>query len=253
MLEFVSGYNRSVLFAYPERSLSAAQQQQLNALLARRCEGEPIAYITGTREFWSLPLSVVPGVLVPRPDTEILVEKALALEPSAPDGLIIELGTGSGAIALAMAQELPHRTIIAVEKHTEALLVAAANISRFGHGRVCLLQANWLDALTDNCAAMILANPPYLAANDAHLPSLQHEPITALVSGHTGLEDLETIVDTSQRVAKEGCVLLLEHGFDQAESVRSLFTAYNYQNVDTERDLAGHERVSYGYANTGIL
>ena len=208
--------------------------------------GEPIAYLTGAKEFWSLPLEVASGVLVPRPDTETLVEKALALEAQLPKGCIIELGTGSGAIALALAQEMPDRLIVAVERHTEALAVAAKNIQRLGYGRVHLHQGSWLDAVQSHSAALIISNPPYLAADDKHLPSLTHEPYTALVSGPSGLEDFEHIIEASLRVGVDGAHLLLEHGYQQGADVRSLFASYNYHSVDTDRDLANHERISYG-------
>ncbi len=208
--------------------------------------GEPIAYLTGAKEFWSLPLEVAPGVLVPRPDTETLVEKALALEAQLPKGCIIELGTGSGAIALALAQEMPDRLIVAVERHPEALAVAANNIQRLGHGRVHLHQGSWLDAVQSHSAALIISNPPYLATDDEHLPSLSHEPYTALVSGPSGLEDFEHIIEASLRVGVDGAHLLLEHGYQQGADVRSLFASYNYQSIDTDRDLANHERISYG-------
>jgi len=197
-------------------------------------------------------LQVEPGVLVPRPDTEILVEKALAMYPQLPEGFIIELGTGSGAISVALAQELHNQTIVAVERNNLALRVAAKNIARFGRNSVLLMRASWLDALESQSASMIISNPPYLAADDEHLPSLKHEPHNALVSGSTGLEDLETIINESLRVCKPGGLLLLEHGYEQGAAVRSLLTNYNYQNVQTDRDLAGHERVSYGFTRTGI-
>lgn len=209
--------------------------------------GEPIAYIVGSKEFWSLPLRVEQGVLVPRPDTELLVEKALILHPQLPSGHIVELGTGSGAIALALAQEIEDRAIIAVEQNEQALRIAAINIKQFGLERVQLVQACWLDAFQAHCASMVISNPPYLAADDKHLPSLKHEPHNALVSGKTGLEDLEAIIKESCRVCKPGGVLLLEHGYQQGHDVRTLLTNYNYQHVQTDRDLAGHERISCGY------
>ena len=234
-------------FAHPEKPLPEEHIKQLNELLERRINGEPIAYITGTKEFWSLPLSVAPGVLVPRPDTETLVDTALALFPQLPSGHIVELGTGSGAIALALAQELGNQNIIAVERNNLALGIAAANIQRHGMGCVQLIQSSWLDALEENSACMVISNPPYLASDDEHLPSLTHEPYNALVSGKTGLEDLEAIIEDTCRVGKSGAVLLLEHGYEQGAAVRTLLSNYNYQKIQTDRDLPGHERVSYGY------
>lgn len=247
LLSHVTGLQRVAFFAHPEKILTTEQLSHLTGLLDRRLKGEPIAYITGSKEFWSLPLHVEPGVLVPRPDTELLVEKALNLYQQLPAGCIVELGTGSGAIALALAQEIDSRTILAVEHSTKALQVAARNIASLGRNRVLLTQASWLDAVQSHTAAMIISNPPYLAASDHHLPSLQHEPHTALVSGDTGLEDLERIIEQSRRVCKPGGVLLLEHGYQQGEDVRALLTRYHYQHVQTDRDLAGHERISYGF------
>lgn len=247
MLSHATGFSRVSFFAHPEKLLSPEQEAQLSTLLSRRLDGEPIAYITGNKEFWSLSLDVEPGVLVPRPDTEILVEKALSLYAQLPEGCIIELGTGSGAISLALAQEIDDQPIVAVERSVQALRVAANNITRFGMERVLLIQSSWLDALQSQSAAMIISNPPYLAADDEHLPSLKHEPHNALVSGSTGLEDLRSIIKESRRVCKPGAVLLLEHGYQQGHDVRSLLTNYNYQHVQTDRDLAGHERISYGY------
>lgn len=206
-----------------------------------------MAYILGQREFWSLPLTLAAGALIPRPDSELLVELALEYLPSLPSGDIIELGTGSGAIALALAQEVTDRPITAVERHAAALQIAHENIQTFGQGRVQLIQANWLDSTASNSAALILANPPYLASDDPHLPSLQFEPHSALVSGASGLEDIEHIIKASCRVGKPGSLLLLEHGEQQGSSVRSLLDSYNFERTKSCRDLAGHERVSLGF------
>ncbi len=219
----------------------------LQQLVQRRCDGEPLAYLTGEREFWSLPLSLAAGALIPRPDTELLVELALERLPKLPAGDIIELGTGSGAIALALAQEVSDRPITAIERHDAALQIAQHNIRQFGQGRVQLIQASWLDCIAAESAALILSNPPYLASDDPHLPTLHFEPQTALVSGSSGLEDIEQIIEASCRAGKPGCLLLLEHGQEQGASVRSLLDDYNFEQVQTCRDLSGHERVSLGY------
>lgn len=202
--------------------------------------------MTGTREFWSLPLTVAPGVLVPRPDTETLVDKALALISTAPPGCIVELGTGSAAIALALAQEISDRTILAIERDPKALSVARINVERFGHGRVQLVQGNWLESIGNQSAAMIISNPPYLTDDDEHLPTLVHEPYNALVSGPNGLEDLDSIIQTAKRAGIPGSAVLLEHGFEQAASVRSLMHLHGYDSIESDRDLANHERITYG-------
>jgi len=219
----------------------------LQQLLHRRCQGEPLAYIIGEREFWSLPLSLGSGALIPRPDTELLVDLALQRLSELPAGDIIELGTGSGAIALALAQEVPGRPIIAIERHDAALQIARNNVSQFGQDRVHLVQGSWLDCIAPQSAAMIISNPPYLASDDPHLPSLQYEPQTALVSGTTGLEDFEQIIEASCRAGKPGCLLLLEHGQDQAASVRAILEHHGFGRIKTHQDLSGHERVSLGY------
>jgi len=215
--------------------------------LERRLHSEPLAYITGMREFWSTPLRVETGVLIPRPDTEILVEQALQLEQSAPAGCILDLGTGSGAIGIAVALELPLRQIVAIERSPTALPVANSNINDLAASNVQLIQASWLDCIRDDSVAMVLANPPYLASDDPHLPSLQYEPVEALVSGNSGLEDLESIISQTRRAARSCAPLLLEHGSDQGRSVRQLMLDYGYKDVCTKTDLAGHERVSIGF------
>ena len=232
--------------AFPERPLSDEQDQTLHTLLTRRIDGEPVAYILGVREFWSAELMVAQGALVPRPDTEILVEKALELEQHAPDGYIVELGTGSGAIVIAMALELPTRQFIAIEKSAAALKIAQTNIDNYAPDNVQLIHASWLDSIADNSVAMVLANPPYLANNDSHLKQLHHEPHEALVSGSSGLEDLDIIIGDTVRVTRPGAPLVVEHGSEQGTAVRELFGNYHYKSVGTEQDLAGHERISFG-------
>ncbi len=175
------------------------------------------------------------------------MEQALIRLPGLPEGDIVELGTGSGAIAVALAQEIGDRHIVAVERHTPAIKVAQENIGRFGNGRVQLVQGSWLDSMADNRAALIISNPPYLASNDPHLPALHYEPRSALVSGANGLEDLEQIISDAQRVGCRGSLLLLEHGSEQGSAVRALLNHYQFSRIQTERDLAGHERVSSGY------
>lgn len=220
---------------------------RLDDLLSRRTQGEPIAYLTGKREFWSMMLNVAPGVLVPRPDSELLVEVALQHQSSIPDGPVADLGTGTGAIAIALATELPERNVVAVERQLTAIDIAKSNIHQFARNNIDLIQANWLGALADHSLAMIVANPPYLAMNDPHLSSLAHEPRDALVSGPQGLDDLSLIVEQSTRVAKPGAIVILEHGFEQGDAVRSLLHTWGFISIDTQQDLAGLDRVSSGY------
>ena len=226
------------------------------AHIARRASGEPVAYLLGEREFWSLPLRVAPGVLVPRPDTECLVEVALqflraragersrALESEAIR--VLDLGTGSGAIALALATELPQAQVVAVELSAIALAMAADNIARLAPGRVELLAGHWYEPLGSRRFSCIVSNPPYLAADDPHLPSLAAEPREALVSGHDGLECYREIVAGAPTHLEAGGLLALEHGHTQGSAVRALLAEAGFTGIATHRDLAGLERVTSG-------
>jgi release factor glutamine methyltransferase len=243
----VTGLSRASLYAHPERTLNTQAVQKLDDLLQHRCAGVPLAILTGKREFWSMELKVTPGVLVPRPDTEVLVEIVIQLAPTVPAGSIVDLGTGTGAIAIALALELAGRQVFAIERNATAVDVAASNIQRYAPGKVHLIQGNWLSSATDQSMAIIAANPPYLASNDPHLSGLAHEPGDALISGAQGLDDLETIIQQCTRVGKSGALLLLEHGCEQGESVKALLHCYGYLGIKTHQDLAGLDRVSYGY------
>lgn len=184
---------------------------------------------------------------MPRADTEILVEKALELERLAPDGIVLDLGTGTGAIAIAIASEIADRQVVAIELSTVALHTAQINVCTQKLNNIQLVQGSWLDAVADKKVAMVLANPPYLANNDPHLPQLRHEPVDALVSGSSGLEDLEHIIAETQRAGKPGAPLIVEHGSEQGADVRQLLLNYTYTDVGTGLDLAGLERISFGF------
>lgn len=241
----MTGLSRTALFAHPETALSREIIGQLDALLERRCQGEPIAYITGLREFWSLEMNVSPSVLIPRPDTELLVETALAHLSGIPVGAVADLGTGCGAIAIALALELPERHIIAIERSAAALHVAAGNLKKHAAGNVSLLMASWLMALRESSLAMAVANPPYLQDDDNHLASLSYEPAQALISGADGLQDITDIVTQFKRTGMPGALLLLEHGHLQGAMVRELLRLHGYNSINTSLDLAGLERVSH--------
>lgn len=223
---------------------------------ARRAAGEPVAYLLGEREFWSLPLKVAPGVLVPRPDTECLVEVALqflqthaAATSKVPRGqalTVLDLGTGSGAIALALATELPQAQVVAVELSAAALAVAASNIAGLAPGRVELLAGHWFAPVGTRRFTCIVSNPPYLAADDPHLPSLAAEPRNALVSGVDGLECYREIIAEAPAYLEAGGLLALEHGHTQGAAVRALLAAAGFTGIATHRDLAGLDRVSSG-------
>ncbi len=246
LLCHVLGVTRSYCYAWPERELSAVQIAQFAALLERREDGEPLAYLLGEREFWSLPLLVSPDVLIPRPDTELLVSIALEKLPPQPV-TIIDLGTGSGAIALALAHDRPDCQIIAVDRSTAALNIAQANAQKLALSHIQWQQSHWFSAIKAR-ATLIVSNPPYIAADDPHLNQgdVRFEPPEALVSDQDGLADIGEIIDIAPNYLTNNGWLLLEHGWQQADDVRTLLLAQRFIDVQTWRDLAGHERVSGG-------
>jgi release factor glutamine methyltransferase len=248
LLVQVLGKSRTWLRAWPEKPVEAAQEQQYQALLARRLAGEPIAYILGAREFWSREFLVTPAVLIPRPDTELLVELALALLPQSQPARVADLGTGSGAIAVSIALERPQVQVIAADFSTEALAVARSNAQRLGAANVQCCLSDWLDGLPPQPFDLILSNPPYIAENDPHLQQgdLRFEPASALVSGPDGLDDLRRIAAAARSRLLPGGWLLLEHGYDQAAAVRHCLHTLGYLKVASHRDLAGQERTTLG-------
>ena len=244
LLRHATGRSRTSLYAWPEAALGTAELAALADLLERRLAGEPLAHLTGTREFWSRDFEVGPDVLVPRADTETLVERALELLPRLPAGLVVDAGTGSGAVAVALALEC-EREIVATDRHVSALRVARRNARRhLPPGRVAFVQGDWLAAFAERSVALLVSNPPYLAEDDPHLPSLTREPRAALVSGENGLESIRVLAGQAKRVLKHGGAVLVEHGFSQGEAVRELFSARGCTEVATVRDLNGHERVT---------
>ncbi|WP_432223908.1 peptide chain release factor N(5)-glutamine methyltransferase [Enterobacter wuhouensis] len=247
LLEYVTGKARTYLLAFGETELTAEQQAQLDAFLLRRKTGEPVAHLVGEREFWSLPLYVSAATLIPRPDTECLVEQALGRLPDAGCS-ILDLGTGTGAIALALASERPDCTVTAVDVMPDAVALAQRNVERLGLRNVTVLQSSWFTAL-ENCAfAMIVSNPPYINEDDPHLAQgdVRFEPLTALVAANAGLADLDHIVTMSRTHLLPGGWLLVEHGWTQGEAVRALFTTAGYAAVETCRDYGGNERLTLG-------
>ena len=236
---------RVALITQSERVLTPEEAALLAALVQRRLDGEPIAYIVGEREFFGLPFKVTPAVLIPRPDTELIVE--LALERLAPQQRVLDMGTGSGAIAVALAHTRPDADVTALDVSEEALAIARANGAANG-ARVRFLRSDWYEALGDERFGLIVSNPPYIVAGDRHLieGDLRFEPIDALTDHGDGLSDLRTIADGAARHLEPGGWLLLEHGYDQAEAARGLLTAGGYAEVQSWRDLAGIERVSGG-------
>lgn len=238
---------RSYLYAWPEAEVSAQAEDKFRTWVAQRSGGAPVAYLLGEREFWSLPLEVSPATLIPRPDTEHLVEWALELKLSA-DAAVADLGTGSGAIALALASERPDWVIHAVDVSAPALELARRNAKRHSAAHVFFFEGHWFAPLPLERYSLIVSNPPYLAEDDPHLArdDLRFEPREALVAGDDGMADFSAIIGGASRRLHSGGWLMLEHGNRQGEQVRKLLRAAGFSEVDTRRDLAGHERVSCG-------
>lgn len=247
LLEHVTGKARTFILAFGETALTADQHAQLSALLSRRKAGEPVAHLTGEREFWSLPLYVSAATLIPRPDTECLVEHALARLP-ATACRILDLGTGTGAIALALASERPDCQVTAVDVMPDAVALALRNVARLGFNNVKIQQSSWFDALVGQQFDMIVSNPPYIDERDPHLSQgdVRFEPLTALVAAEEGLADIAHIVTVSRQYLTAGGWLLIEHGWTQAEAVRALFTQAGYERVETCQDYGGNDRLTLG-------
>lgn len=257
----VLGCARTNLYAWPEKQLSTDELDRLNALLNRRIQGEPIAYLVRQREFWSLEFDVNEAVLVPRADTELIVDLALQALPMKHNEPIIDAGTGSGAIATALsyqwmsdAKTPSHAALnmVASDYSVAALTLAKRNAIKHGLEHIKFVRSNWLQAFADNTFGMIVSNPPYLANSDRHLENktLQYEPISALVSGDDGLDDIRTLIIDACRAGLAECYVLLEHGATQANDVTALMHAANYTGVQTHQDIAGLDRVTCGYCPT---
>jgi release factor glutamine methyltransferase len=248
LLACVLGVERGRLAALAERALAAADAEAFASLVARRAGGEPVAYLVGRRDFWTLTLEVGPQVLVPRPETELVVEFALAALAGWNSPAVLDLGAGSGAIGLAIASERPDAVVDLVEASAAALAVAERNRVRLGLDNARLLAGDWFGAVPGRRYDLVAANPPYLAADDPHLAAaeLAHEPRAALVAGPTGLEALAAIVALAPSHLAPGGHLVLEHGATQGAAVRALLEGAGLGDVATRRDLAGHERATAG-------
>lgn len=277
ILCFVLGCNRAALFARPEKALTEKQLQTLDELVNRRVQGEPVAYLTGEREFWSMSFDVNKHVLVPRPETELMVELALQALSSGTLGPVLDAGTGSGAIAIALYRQwhddrmvehgngnengiakqivegLDERnvtlSITASDFDEHTLAVAKRNASKHQATAIHFVLSDWLDAFAENHFGMILSNPPYLAADDPHMgnDSLCREPIAALVSGNDGLDAIRRIIQQACVAGMPGCTVLIEHGYQQAKSVQDIMRLCDYTDIQTHQDLNGLDRVTGGY------
>lgn len=247
LLGKVVGLSRSALIVHGSDPIDADSRRTYESLLDRRIHGAPIAHLTGTREFWSLSLIVSPDVLVPRPETELLVERALERLPPDQRRSVLDLGTGSGAIALALASERPYTDITGVDVSEKALRVARANSKKLGLPRLTWRLGSWFDAVPGQRFDMIVANPPYVASDDPALTRLSAEPALALTCGPTGLEALAAIVDRAARYLHPRGWLLLEHGNTQAGDVACLLERHGFADVSSHVDYAGKPRITLGF------
>ena len=247
-----SGHERSWLLAHDTDAITQDAQDHLENMAQRRAGGEPAAYFVGYKEFYGLQLAVDARVLVPRPDTEVLVEWALSVGSECPSQTVrvVDLGTGSGAIALALKHSRPHWTVQAVDYSADALSVARANATSLNIS-VDLSQGSWLSGLNETFD-VIVSNPPYIATLDPHLNALVHEPISALTSGADGLDDLRQIIAQAPQRLNPGGWLLLEHGYDQAALVRDKLINAGFSHVQSRTDRAGIERCSGGQWIEGL-
>jgi release factor glutamine methyltransferase len=245
LLAHVLAVPRARLSSHPEAAVAAAPAESYRSLLLRRAAGEPLAYLTGRREFWSLELAVNPAVLVPRPETELLVERALVLGPAG-SARVADLGTGSGAIALALARERPQWHLIATDVSPAALAVARANAAALGCTQVEFRAGDWYQTLAGERFELLLSNPPYVAADDPALRELRHEPRLALTPGEDAFAALRALVLGAPQHLAEGGWLLLEHGATQAAELRAALVLAGFRHVRSHRDLAGHERMTEG-------
>ena len=247
LLRHVTALSATQLLAHDERELTDTQEAQFAQLIKRRGRGEPVAYLTGCREFWSLPIQVGPDVLIPRPDTELLVEHALLRMPADTPCTVADLGAGSGAIVCALASERPQCTVTGIERSGGAAAMARENTRALGLHNAVIVEGDWSQALQGEFD-LIVSNPPYVAADDPHLTEgdVRFEPRAALAAGVDGLDAIRVLLPLVKQHLKANGWLLIEHGYHQGAAVRALFAQQGYDHVETLRDLGGNERVTLG-------
>ena len=251
LLAHVLQKDRTFLFTWPETALTVEQEDNFIALFDRRLRGEPVAHIIGQREFWSLPLFVNNTTLIPRPDTELVVETVLNLFASDMHNQprhVLDLGTGTGAIVLALAHEKKYWHCVGVDNQPEAVLLAQKNCQHLHIQNVEIKQSDWFSAIEETDFDVIVSNPPYIAADDPHLQQgdVRFEPMSALVADNQGLRDIENIVQQARHYMRPNGWLLIEHGYQQGQTVRQLFEQSGYVAITTLRDLNDNERVTMG-------
>lgn len=250
LLAHVLQVNRSYFYTWPEKTVETATLNSFNQLFERRSQGEPIAYIIGEQEFWSLPFKVSPATLIPRGDTEVLVDAVLnCITSSQAKG--IDLGTGTGAIALSLAYEQPNWSVLGVDYSAEAVSLATENKALLNISNASLIQSNWFESVDASWLGQcdfIVSNPPYIDAQDPHLSQgdVRFEPASALVADNNGLQDYINIITHAKPFLKEGAYLLFEHGFEQADAIQALFVLHDFSHVVTLQDYSGHDRVTFG-------
>ncbi|WP_137671520.1 peptide chain release factor N(5)-glutamine methyltransferase [Agarivorans sp. Toyoura001] len=248
ILQHVLQCEQTYLLTWPERTLTTGQWQNYQQLVAKRLAGEPVAYIVGSREFWSLALKVSPATLIPRPDTEVLVEQSLKKLLNHADTKIVDLGTGTGAIALALASELPQASVYASDLRDEAAALAKENAALLKLANVEVRQGSWFAPFSEQKFDMVVSNPPYIDPQDPHLSQgdVRFEPSSALTAKQHGLADIQHIVEHAPSYLKSDGWLMLEHGFDQKTAVQQLLIQAGFKDVFTEQDYGGMDRVSGG-------
>jgi release factor glutamine methyltransferase len=246
LLAHVLNRPRVYLHTWPEAELSREQEARFSDMIRQRAAGQPVAYLTGQREFWSLNFAVTPDSLIPRPETELLVERTLALLTESKTLRVADLGTGSGAVAIALAHERRHWRLYAIDQSLKCVKLAQGNARRLNVDNLCIINADWSTALADRSFDAIVSNPPYIADQDPHLQQgdVCFEPASALTAGPQGLDELRCLIEDAPRVLVPGGWIVLEHGMNQAASIRKLLKDIAFTNIATTRDLAGLERVS---------
>ncbi|MBP0939215.1 peptide chain release factor N(5)-glutamine methyltransferase [Pseudomonas alliivorans] len=248
LLAAALGKPRSFLHTWPERIVSTEAALAFSGFLQRRRTGEPVAYILGQQGFWKLDLEVAPHTLIPRPETEMLVEAALELVPAFAPAEVLDMGTGTGAIGLALANDRQQWKITAVDRVPEAVELAERNRQRLQLDNAVVMNSHWFSALEGRQFDLIISNPPYIAETDPHLSAgdVRFEPSSALTAGPDGLDDLRTIIRQAPDHLSPGGWLLLEHGYDQGSAVRELLIRSGFERIQTRRDLGEHERITFG-------
>ena len=245
LLAYVLEKNRAWLIAHDDYELHPAELQRYQELVARRAEGLPLAYLTGTQEFWGMPFTVTPATLIPRPETERLIEQALTIQPQPKQ--ILDMGTGSGIIAITLAKEWPDSVFVATDVSRAALSIAQENANKLGANNITFKRSRWYDDLDASSSFdLIVSNPPYIAPSDPHLEKLRFEPQQALIADDAGLCDIEQIIDGASAFLNTEGWLMLEHGYDQQEAVQALLQKYQFTAIETLKDLAGWPRISVG-------